>query len=126
MPKLKLPHQAWLESFGEGHEEYLFHCPGCKQDHRYIVRWGSTSGRSEPTWSFSGGLDKPSFQPSLLYRRKAWPTDEEQKRIMAGEKVELPDRVCHLYMTDGRIQFLGDCTHQLAGKTVEMEEVPSG
>jgi hypothetical protein len=30
---------------------------------------------------------------------------------------------CHLFITDGKIEYLADCTHELAGKTVEMEEV---
>jgi hypothetical protein len=32
------------------------------------------------------------------------------------------ERVCHSFVTDGKIQFLGDCTHALAGQTVELPE----
>jgi hypothetical protein len=28
---------------------------------------------------------------------------------------------CHIFVRDGKIQFLNDCTHELAGKTVPME-----
>ena len=31
--------------------------------------------------------------------------------------------VCHSFVTDGRIQFLGDCTHDLAGHTVELPDL---
>ncbi|WP_241754456.1 hypothetical protein [Cupriavidus basilensis] len=34
--------------------------------------------------------------------------------------------VCHSFVTDGRIQFLGDCTHALAGQTVPLAEFPEG
>jgi len=34
--------------------------------------------------------------------------------------------VCHSYVTDGRIQFLADCTHALAGLTVDLPELLSG
>ena len=32
--------------------------------------------------------------------------------------------VCHSFVTDGLIQFLGDCTHALAGQTVDMPPWP--
>ena len=31
---------------------------------------------------------------------------------------------CHTFVTDGRIQFLGDCTHALAGQTVDLPDWP--
>ena len=34
--------------------------------------------------------------------------------------------VCHSFVTDGKIQFLGDCTHELAGQTVELIARPEG
>lgn len=40
---------------------------------------------------------------------------------MAGETI-IPDSfVCHSFVFDGEIRFLGDCTHALAGKTVPLE-----
>jgi len=30
--------------------------------------------------------------------------------------------VCHSFVTDGRIQFLTDCTHALAGQTVDIPD----
>jgi hypothetical protein len=32
--------------------------------------------------------------------------------------------VCHSFVRDGQIQFLGDCTHALKGQTVERPEWP--
>jgi hypothetical protein len=29
-------------------------------------------------------------------------------------------KVCHSFVTDGRIQFLGDCTHALANQTFDL------
>ena len=123
MAKIKLPHQRWLEHFGPGHEEYLFHCPGCKSEHRIIVKWGATSGKSQPEWSFNGNHAKPTFNPSLLIRWTKPITDEEHARIMAGEKIQPVQHVCHSFIRDGQIQFLTDCTHDLAGKTVDMQDV---
>jgi hypothetical protein len=30
---------------------------------------------------------------------------------------------CHSFITDGKIEFLSDCTHSLAGQTVELKPV---
>jgi len=32
--------------------------------------------------------------------------------------------ICHSFIRDGKIQFLGDCTHALAGQTVDLPELP--
>ncbi|MNJ76318.1 hypothetical protein D3C77_735750 [compost metagenome] len=31
-------------------------------------------------------------------------------------------KVCHSFVTDGRSQYLTDCTHALAGQTVDLPE----
>ena len=31
-------------------------------------------------------------------------------------------KVCHSFVTNGRIQYLGDCTHKLAGQTVDLPD----
>lgn len=73
---------------------YWFWCPGCECAHRYAV----------PRWSFNGNEQSPTFTPSLL---------------CSSEKF-----CCHLFMTDGKLKFLGDCTHKLAGQTVDVPELP--
>jgi len=34
--------------------------------------------------------------------------------------------ICHSFVTDGQIQFLGDCTHKLAGRTVPLPAWANG
>jgi hypothetical protein len=58
-------------------------------------------------WSFNGDADRPTLTPSLLLTYTH----------VGGEKF-----VCHSFVTDGRIQFLADSTHALAGQTVELPE----
>ena len=82
---------------------YLFYCEGCDDVHIFHV--GSDWG-DQHNWGFNGNLDCPSFTPSLLMR---WKWGEEQV-----------ERVCHLVLTDGKINYCGDCTHKLAGQTVDM------
>jgi hypothetical protein len=89
---------------------YLFDCPGCKLSHApYIRPHKSFNGSS---WEFNGNMDKPTFEPSIL--AQIVPTD-----------ITKPPMVCHSFVKDGMIQFLDDCTHQLAGQTVEIPDQES-
>jgi hypothetical protein len=103
---------------GDGNPDYTFWCPGCKCAHG--VR---TTGAT--TWGFNGNMDKPSFTPSIKVEYPRWeppvtPENIEQWR-QAPWKQTKRDHVCHLYVTEGVLNFLPDCTHELAGKSVPME-----
>lgn len=100
-----------LREMGDG--LVAFHCPGCGELHMI-----NTDATDRPAWSFDGNYDAPTFAPSILVRGKRRITDNEYRRIMAGEKIELPERTCHSFVRGGQIEFLGDCTHALAGQTV--------
>ena len=81
----------------------FFFCPGCKCQHTYSVNDDGTG------WQFNGDIEKPTFTPSLFNRD--FDTEGKVKSI------------CHLFLTDGKIQFLNDCTHDLKGQTVEMKDI---
>lgn len=81
---------------------YGFKCPGCKGFHQI-----PTEGPN--AWGWNKSLDKPTFTPSILVR---FPQGKDKA-----------DLVCHSFVTDGRIQFLGDCAHHLANKTVPLEDI---
>lgn len=95
----------------------MFKCPGCGIPH--VVYVGEGSG---PRWGWNGDAERPTFTPSILVQYPHWEppaTMENRDKIESGEIVQTKvDGVCHSFVTDGRIQFLGDCTHHLAGKTV--------
>lgn len=92
-----------------------FKCPGCGKKHCIPVV-------GNDPWEFNFDMAKPTLNPSILVTGTEDITDDEHKRIMAGEKVEPRPMVCHSYVTDGRIKFLNDCTHALAGQTVDLPE----
>jgi hypothetical protein len=75
----------------------MFFCPGCEHGHQVTVN----GKRNEvgATWTFNGNMEKPTFTPSLL----------------------IPGQ-CHSFVTDGRIQFLGDSKHKLANQTVDIPD----
>lgn len=79
----------------------IFECPGCMQGHAVPVL-GSRK------WEWNGSLDSPTLSPSILCR---WTQGEEHA-----------PRVCHSFVKNGRIEFLGDCTHALAGQIVDLPE----
>lgn len=79
-----------------------FHCPGCNTLHPYRIK-GDAIG---PIWGYNGSVDKPTFTPSLLVNSSR------------------PESRCHLFVTDGRIQYLGDCFHELKNTTIDMVDIP--
>ncbi|MDR5013480.1 DUF6527 family protein [Aeromonas veronii] len=96
----------------------FFECPGCSMLHGVNVE---AEGR--PRWGWNGSVDKPTFTPSIMVQfEQGEPpcTDLEMaEKIHRGEVVQTRvAKVCHSFVTDGRIQFLNDCTHHLAGQTV--------
>lgn len=56
---------------------------------------------------FNGDINKPTISPSLLNNFS-------------------PDRICHSYITDGRIKFLDDCWHPLKGQEVDLPDYAEG
>lgn len=105
---------------GEG-GKLMFWCPGCDGVHSVGV--GEGPG---PRWTYNGNPDKPTFSPSVLLQSEQYvppvnaKNHEEWKRA-PWKQTKVP-MVCHSFITDGRIQFLGDCTHALAGQTVDLAE----
>lgn len=81
-----------------------FWCPGCDGAHQIV----------DGTWSWNGDLERPTFSPSVLVRFDVRPPNEHLSTV------------CHSFVTEGRIQFLGDSTHELAGQTVDLPEWPGG
>ena len=99
----------------------MFHCPGCGCCHGPRV-----TGTVSPVWQWDGSLTTPTISPSILVRGTVPITDDEHARIMAGEKIEPKPLVCHSFVRNGQIEFLSDCTHELAGKTVPLEAWDNG
>lgn len=103
-----------------------FWCPGCDRAHSVSVG----SGIPDRDWGFNGNPDSPTFTPSILVNAtkftekgeaelEQWRAEGCPHRGVAFDHV---DTVCHSYVTDGQIQFLGDCTHSHAGQTVPLPD----
>lgn len=86
------------------------HCPGPFPTRFIPVQLrGTRAGTGN--WSWNGDTEKPTLKPSILTR-----ADFGEKRV---------PKVCHSFVNDGKIQFLGDCTHEFAGQTLDLLDIPS-
>lgn len=98
------PYNHRMAKFHLIEENYVaWHCPGCESGHGVPVN-EHKSGRG---WQWNGSLDSPTLAPSIL--------------VNVGRAN--PDaHLCHTFINNGMIQFLPDCTHNMAGKTVLVPE----
>lgn len=72
-----------------------------------VILKGSRRDHPGACWSWNGSIDKPTLKPSILTRGR----DEK------GE------HVCHSWVNDGQVKFLGDCSHSLANQTVDLLDI---
>lgn len=68
-------------------------CPACGYMHLFDSRW-----------KWNGSLTAPTFYPSMALRGGG-------------------GSICHFFVTDGKIQFQGDCTHAFKDKTLDLPEI---
>ena len=84
-----------------------------------------------PSWQFNGDYDRPTFAPSVLVTSghytpshpgpECWCTyNERHPETPSSFRCER----CHSFVRDGQIEFLSDCTHALAGRTVPLTAPP--
>jgi len=73
---------------------WLFECLACSCCH-YINH----------TWTITGPEDSLTVTPSIFVNK---------------DRVNPDAHACHLFIRDGKIQYLEDCSHEYAGKTIEM------
>lgn len=78
-------------------DRWLFWCPGCDEVHQVSDRWDIDT-------------DRNTIAPSIL---------------VSGVNEHGPT-ICHSFVREGRIEYLGDCTHSMAGQTVDLPEWPYG
>lgn len=95
-----------------------FWCPACDDVHAITVD-------APNAWTWNGDLERPTFDPSVLVHPHKTLIDSslEGDALTAPENVTTTPR-CHSYVRDGRIEYLNDSTHKLAGQTVDLAPWP--
>ena len=76
----------------------VHYCNGCQSLHQISV---SKPNHLNAIWSWNGNAEKPSFSPSIN---------------IVG--------VCHYHLVEGKISYCADSIHALAGKTVDLPDLP--
>jgi len=114
-----------IHETGNVSPSHHFWCPGCGIAHGI-----------DSNWSFNGDLECPTISPSVLATGRQWVLDDPSAELVFEHVPGLPgvrrdarpghfaETVCHSFVTDGRIQFLADSTHHLAGETVDLPDWP--
>jgi predicted RNA-binding Zn-ribbon protein involved in translation (DUF1610 family) len=106
------------------HYGWEFRCPGCGETH--LV---------DQSWTFNGDVECPTFSPSLLLRGghfaydlpmpekdSCWCTYNAKQIEKGEEPAPFECRRCHSFVREGKIEFLSDSSHALAGQTVEIPD----
>jgi hypothetical protein len=90
---------------------YAIRCPACDaEDMGFAHVFYKKMKNDIPGWSFNGDFEKPTFTPSMLATAKY------------GDPADGKDHRCHSFVTDGFIQYLGDCSHSMMNQTVEIPD----
>lgn len=113
MAKLVRLNRKYWPRGGAGHW-----CPGCNNGHEIDTEVRNAQGAK---WGFNCDAQRPTFTPSINIRWGRF-ADPEWK---PSDGEEDHSGVCHYFITDGKIIFLSDCTHALAGQTVDLPDVPA-
>lgn len=109
-------------------------CPGCG---RHVLQVNPLPEGYEEAefyktrhhWEWNGSYDAPTFTPSILTMtghyidgndQECWCNVKERLGVDSGG---FKCFLCHCYVTDGKIQFLGDSSHALKNQTVELPDV---
>lgn len=99
-----------------------FWCPGCDESH--VIAIGG--------WSWDGNIERPTFSPSVLVTCGHFVVGHQAETCWCTYNREHPNNPapfkcsrCHTFVRAGRIEFLSDCTHALAGQTVDLPDWPS-
>lgn len=123
---------------GQGYVE----CPAAEATHLTINLPGPSGqltlpvmigGRREgtPNWTWNGDVEKPTLHPSVLSQSGHYALGFEQgDSCWCTYAKEHPDKTnlfhcyrCHTHINDGMVQFLGDCSHELAGQRLPLLDV---
>lgn len=106
----------------------MYWCPGCESCHGVSTEPSKPNPLTGAKWQWNGSLERPTFEPSVLVHpaetiAKDAPELSETESLQEwADKYRTKTPRCHHYVRDGRIEFLSDCDHALAGKTVDLPD----
>jgi hypothetical protein len=85
-----------------------FYCPGCREYHSLNTTRPNNNGT---TFVITGTLDKPTVTPMI---------NRTIEKFNSSKHAKNPSHVCNSIIREGTIRFLENCTHDLAGRVVDL------
>jgi hypothetical protein len=101
--------------FPAGSFAHAHWCPACNQLHEFAV---DQPFRNGARWTYNGNPIAPTFSPSMNIKINT-------PDMGVSYQPDIDSSVCHYFLQGGRIQYLGDCTHAMAGQTVDLPDIPA-
>ncbi len=85
-----------------------YRCPGCKGEHAVPVL---VNKKQANRWEWNGDLEKPTIRPSVkhTYPESFYQAHPNVKHFC-----------CHYHITNGVLEYCGDCSHDQSGQNVPM------
>jgi len=104
---------AKVKLFDEKNGTYKFKCPA---GHWHYINT-KVPNHLNAQWNFNGDVNNPTFTPSINEKTGYYVNPE-----MYAEAKKYSYQ-CHFVITNGKIHFCSDCSHGLAGQTVDLPEM---
>ena len=95
---------------------YFHWCPACEEMHHL-----------PDSWQFNGNIESPTFSPSFKHEGVRVTKDANGEwtgdwvRDVNGHTIPY---ICHYILTNGILNYCGDCTHGLKGQAVPLPDLP--
>ncbi len=104
-----------------GNSHLGFWCQGCQKKHMIRIQ-------GDNSWQWNNDLERPSFYPSVFSTSGHYLNIHKEGEscwctYKNGES-EFKCTRCHLFVKDGEIIYLHDCSHDLKGQTVSLIDIP--
>lgn len=93
--------------------------------HLPVILRGTRSGTG--CWTWNGDCEKPTLKPSVKHTAGHFISPDscwcKYFKEHPEEKPVFHCFLCHTWITDGKAQYLDDCSHELRGQTSELLDV---
>lgn len=103
-------------------EFVAFYCPGCETAHQVRIA-------GPHAWAWNKRVDLPTFLPSVLVTSGHYAKAPGATACWCTYYAARPDETpafkcerCHSFVKAGKISFLADSSHKLAGQTVDLPD----
>jgi hypothetical protein len=110
-PAVIKPPVQRMRMYAKDPGKYYFFCPGCAEYHSVSTTRPNANGT---VFRISGTLQLPTVTPMI---------NRSIEKFNSSKHANNPAHVCNSFIVEGKIRFLENCTHALAGRQVDLPNV---